>query len=72
MIEDGTNSAIESHYLEKFISKSYFLPIEILPPKFIFLSVDPNAGGANEYSLIAMINHFGQKVVSLFTLVLRH
>lgn len=35
-------------------------------PKFVFVGCDPNAGGANETAVVAIVNHDGRNVVSIF------
>jgi hypothetical protein len=64
MISDEGNSLIESTYIKK-MRETPERPIESgFRPKWIMVTCDPNAGGPNDMSLVAMINAHGQRWVS--------
>lgn len=66
LVSDGTGTILSSTDVSKLANQKLFIPDPMLPPKFIFVVVDPSAGGSSEYSMMAFINHYGQKVVSFF------
>ncbi len=65
-VSDGVTSPfIPTEYIEDLGAMPEFVPDCDIPPLFVHITVDPNAGGPSEMAIVAVAYQHGRAVVSL-------
>ena len=64
---DDSNPLIRRDFITDLRERPLWVPDRDVPPRFVHITVDPNAGGPNGLAMTAIVYLNGQAVVSCFS-----